>query len=180
MKKQLTTPSSLRNESLKDKAIAEIREYSDQEIMWVNDGFPSNHLLCVRGKVVDFVETSKYTLAYLKETKLCNEKSLKPLNAIPWGETIRVTNHDNVLAYLNPFGDADKGIPNSEDREAAKLICTAVNNYQRLLDSNKEAIEIIEELVNHLEWREDFIVEDAEENENGYSKAIEFLKKQKN
>jgi hypothetical protein len=45
----------------------------------------------------------------------------------------------------------------------------------------KKVLPILEGLVEHLEWREDFLIEDAEEgNENTYSKAkalIEELRK---
>lgn len=39
------------------------------------------------------------------------------------------------------------------------------------------ALKMIHELCCFLEWREDFVVEDAQENVNVYQKAIKFLKR---
>ena len=47
----------------------------------------------------------------------------------------------------------------------------------KVAKERNQAIELLKNLVQYLEWREDFIVEDASEGEeNDYCKAIEFLK----
>lgn len=49
------------------KALAEkeVREYTDKEIIYIDEPVPKNHLYCVRGKYCDFYETSKCVYSFL-------------------------------------------------------------------------------------------------------------------
>jgi len=67
-----------------------------------------------------------------------------------WGETITVTDHNEFTCFVNPHGNHNAGIPSMMDRQIAKTICDAVNERQKLIDSNRELLEILEKIS---QWR---------------------------
>jgi hypothetical protein len=186
MKKNTNTVES---NSLKEAAILEIREYSDDEIVWSDEPPTENNTFVVHGKYCDFEEKTKYVVAYLKENP--NVVSGNSVEDEKWsleriasdytiGGKIRISNKTIIIADIVPDTWNGNKVSYSENQKAnASLIVESANNYTKLKEVAKEARDIIAELVQHLEWREDFIVEDAEENENEYSKAKAFLQKAK-
>lgn len=54
-----------------------------------------------------------------------------------------------------------------------------VDGYKRIMAAENADLlcELLEQFVKHVEFREDYLVEDAEEEENIYSKAVQLLKR---
>jgi hypothetical protein len=92
--------------TLQQKAEAEVREYSDAPIIYLDSPIPKNHLFAVRGEHCDFYETSKYVMVYLKpdvqklQKKLerlearyekAKERSLQTFRNLGWGAGMRRT-----------------------------------------------------------------------------------------
>lgn len=55
-----------------------------------------------------------------------------------WGQTIHVTNHDDISCLIIGLGDSEKGIPSKEDKEMADKIVTSLNCHDELLEALKE------------------------------------------
>src|SRR5690348_5420291 len=75
-----------------------------------------------------------------------------------------IESNKDIFLRVN-YDDVDHEAVDKDIRELIR----STNNFTK-------SIELLKELVQHLEWREDFIVEDAEENDNSYKQAKDFLK----
>jgi len=130
-----STPSPSEIEKLKELATAEIREYSDDEIMWVETGFSDNHLMCNRGKYCDFVQNSRYTLAYLKPSASTHGEgklNSKNWSVSKWRKTQIIDNGDTAKKEYDANVIAET-FGMKEEREAnARLIAESKNMYLAL------------------------------------------------
>lgn len=148
--------------SNKELAEKEIREYSDQEIIWTDTGFPKNHLMCNRGKYCDFVQQSKYVIAYL----FPEANTVKEGNAFTEGNWMMQKYSPCDYGIYSDAGNGnDIAIVRSRGNEEAEA-------NARLIAESKNLFKIVGELIQYLEWREDFLIEDSEEGEtNVYTQA---------
>lgn len=58
--------NSQSEQSIKEAAIKEIRQYTDKPIYFRTDPIPSNHLLTINGVFCDFYETQHFVECYIK------------------------------------------------------------------------------------------------------------------
>ena len=76
-----------------------------------------------------------------------------PWKATPWGSTISIDSPDETgVAFLNPMGNHDAGVPNSQDRANAHLIAAA-----------PDMLDALELVYANAQDREETIDEDGQE-----------------
>jgi len=148
------------NNTVRDKAIEYVRQYTDKEIIWQDDPFPNNHLYCKRGAICEFAEHQKYVHVYLyPSSEHPQSKDTVPVQVegltggwkvINWGQRAQIRDENNnevcvILPNAMPFDAViDNGIPSEETTATAQRIVTAVNNFDAMYAALKELLPFVE------------------------------------